>query len=70
VIERWVRVIAGSFIVASVALSYLVSPYWLLFTLFVGLNLVQSAFTGVCPMESLLRRLGVGGTRGERLAGA
>jgi Inner membrane protein YgaP-like, transmembrane domain len=68
VIERWVRVVAGSFIVVSVALSYLVSPYWLLFTLFVGLNLIQSAFTGVCPMESLLRSLGVGGTHNERLA--
>jgi hypothetical protein len=41
-------------------LSYLVSPYWLLFTLFVGLNLFQSAFTGFCPLETLLRRLGLG----------
>jgi len=60
VIERWIRAIAGSFGVVSVALSYLVSPYWLLFTLFAGLNLFQSAFTGFCPVETLLRRLGLG----------
>jgi hypothetical protein len=52
--------IAGAFVVASVALSVVHSPYWLLFTAFVGLNLFQSAFTGFCPMESLLERLGVG----------
>lgn len=56
-IERWIRLIAGSFIVASVALSYVASPYWLFFTLFVGVNLAQSALTGFCPMELLLRKL-------------
>jgi hypothetical protein len=58
--DRWIRVIAGSFVVASVGLAYVHSPYWLFFTLFVGVNLAQSAFTGFCPMESLLARLGVG----------
>ena len=43
--ERWIRLIAGTFVVVSVALAYFVSPYWLLFTLFVRLNLLQSALT-------------------------
>jgi len=58
-IERSIRAIAGSFILLSLLLAYLVSPYWLLFTAFVGANLLQSAFTGWCPMEILLARLGV-----------
>jgi len=57
--ERALRGIAGSFILFSVALSYYVSPYWLLFTAFVGLNLLQSAFTNWCPMMWILDRLGV-----------
>lgn len=59
-IERWIRLIAGTFIVASVVLSYIQSPYWLFFTLFVGLNLLQSALTRWCLMEDILRKLGVG----------
>jgi hypothetical protein len=59
-LERWIRAFAGAFIVASLALGYYVSPYWLLFTLFVGLNLFQSAFTGFCPLEMFLRWLGLG----------
>ena len=54
------RAIAGSFVLASAALGYLVSPYWLLFTAFVGLNLLQSAFTKWCPMIALLRKAGMG----------
>jgi hypothetical protein len=59
-IERWIRMIAGTFVMVSVALGVVHSPYWLLFTAFVGLNLFQSAFTGFCPMELLLHRLGAG----------
>ena len=59
-IERWIRLIAGSFVTLSVVLSYIHSPYWLFFTLFVGLNLVQSALTRWCLMEEVLRKLGVG----------
>lgn len=59
-IERWIRLIAGAFVTISVALSYFHSPYWLLFTLFVGLNLFQSALTRWCLMEDILRKLGVG----------
>jgi hypothetical protein len=58
--ERWIRLIAGTFVVTSVVLSWLHSTYWLFFTLFVGLNLFQSALTGFCPMQRLLRWLGVG----------
>jgi len=58
-INRWVRLIAGLFVVASVTLGYFVSPYFYLFTAFVGLNLFQSAFTNWCPMITFLRKLGV-----------
>lgn len=57
-LERWIRLIAGTFVTASVVLSYVHSPYWLLFTLFVGLNLFQSALTRWCLMEDLLKKLG------------
>jgi hypothetical protein len=56
-VERAIRFIAGTFVVVSVVLAHFVSPYWLLFTAFVGLNLAQSAFTGFCPMETLIRAL-------------
>ena len=58
-LNRWLRLIAGTFVLLSLALAQLVSPWWLLFTAFVGLNLVQSALTNWCPMMTLLRRLGV-----------
>lgn len=58
-LERWIRLIAGTFILVSLALSQLHSPYWLLFTAFVGLNLFQSALTRWCLMEDFLRWLGV-----------
>jgi len=57
--ERWIRLIAGTFVIVSVALAYFVSPYWLLFTLFVGLNLFQSSLTKWCLMEDILRKVGV-----------
>ncbi len=58
-IERYLRLIAGFFVMLSVALGHWVSPYWYLFTAFVGLNLFQSAFTNWCPMMTILRKLGV-----------
>jgi hypothetical protein len=58
-VERWVRAIAGMFVLVSLLLSQTVSHQFLWFTAFVGANLLQSAFTGFCPMASLLRRLGV-----------
>jgi hypothetical protein len=57
--EQYIRAIAGTFILLSMGLGYLLSPYWFLFTGFVGLNLLQSAFTGWCPMETFLGKLGV-----------
>ncbi|HXE75485.1 MAG TPA: DUF2892 domain-containing protein [Candidatus Xenobia bacterium] len=60
-VERTLRLLAGVFVLVSLALGYWVSPYWYLFTAFVGLNLLQSGFTNWCPMMTLLRKLGVRG---------
>ena len=60
-VECCLRLIAGTFVMASVALGYWVSPYWFLFTAFVGLNLFQSAFTNWCPMMAFLRKLKIPG---------
>ena len=57
--ERSLRLIAGAFVLVSLALGVWVSPYWLLFTGVVGLNLLQSGFTNWCPMMFLLRKCGV-----------
>lgn len=54
-----IRRIAGVFVLLSVALGYWVSPYFLLFTAFVGLNLLQSSFTKWCLMENMLEKAGV-----------
>ena len=59
--DRYLRLIAGAFVLASLALGYGVSPYWYLFTAFVGLNLFQSAFTNWCLMMTILRKAGVKG---------
>lgn len=58
-IEAGLRLVAGIVVTLSVTLSFLVSPYWLLLAVFAGLNLVQSAFTGWCPMVWVLARLGL-----------
>ena len=58
-VERLLRLIAGLFVAASVMLGMFVHPYFLWFTLFVGLNLFQSGFTNWCPMMAILRRAGV-----------
>jgi len=57
--NEMLRLIAGVFVLASVALGYFVHPAWFLFTAFVGANLVQSAFSRTCPMMSILRRAGI-----------
>lgn len=57
-IDRAVMAFAGVMILASLALSQLHSLYWLLFTAFVGLNLVQASFTGFCPAAMVFKRLG------------
>jgi len=58
-VERYLRMIAGAFVMASVALGYWAHPAWFLFTGFVGLNLFQSAFTNWCPMMTVLKKAGV-----------
>jgi len=63
VINEYLRAFAGFFVLLSVVLGFFVSPYFYLFTAFVGVNLLQSAFTRWCPMISILRVLGVRETR-------
>ena len=58
-VEKAVRMLAGTFVLVSLALGYWVHHGWFLFTAFVGLNLIQSAFTGLCPAESIFRKLGL-----------
>jgi hypothetical protein len=55
-----IRRFAGTFILISLVLAHYHSPYWLWFTGFVGLNLLQSSFTNFCPLEMGLRKMGVG----------
>jgi hypothetical protein len=57
-LDRYLRLIAGFFVMLSLALGHWVSPNWYYFTAFVGLNLFQSAFTNWCPMMTILRKLG------------
>jgi hypothetical protein len=59
--DQIIRRFAGVFILLSLALGYWVSPAWLLFTAFVGLNLLQSSYTAVCPLEKILARVGYPG---------
>ena len=58
-VERYLRGIAGTFVLVSILLAYYHSIYWLFFTAFVGANLLQSAFTNWCPMITILKKLGV-----------
>lgn len=58
-VERTLRLIAGAFVLISLVLGYWVSPYWFLFTAFVGLNLFQSGLTNWCPAMTILRKLGL-----------
>lgn len=58
-VDRFVLAFAGAMVVASLVLSRLTSPYWLLLTAFVGVNMIQASFTGFCPLAIVLKRLGV-----------
>lgn len=64
-IESAIRVMAGTMVLLSISLAHWVSEYWLLLGVFVGCNLIQSAFTGFCPAENILRKLGVGKSGGS-----
>ena len=65
-LERYIRIIAGSFILISLALAHFVNPHWLWFTVFVGANLLQSGITRWCLMEDILKKFGVGGECGAK----
>jgi hypothetical protein len=58
-IDQLVLAVAGGVVLVSALLAWLVSPAWLLLTAFVGINLLQSAFTGFCPMAIILKKMGV-----------
>jgi hypothetical protein len=58
-IDKAVLVFAGFMILLSLALAHFVSPLWLWFTAFIGLNMMQSAFTGFCPAAIIFRKLGL-----------
>jgi hypothetical protein len=60
-LENAIRILAGSLVLTSVGLAHFVSEWCLLLAVFVGINLIQSALTGFCPAEIILRKLGVGG---------
>lgn len=56
-LENSIRLLAGSLVLLSVSLGYLVSPYWFLLTAFVGVNLIQSSFTKFCPAEMVFAKI-------------
>jgi len=56
--ESLIRILAGGFVLLGTALAHFASPWWLLLPVFVGFNLIQSAFTGFCPAEVIFRKLG------------
>jgi len=58
-VERGLRLMAGVMVLLSIALTYYVSRYWMWLTVFIGLNLLQSAFTNWCPAMAILRALGL-----------
>ncbi|MGA3335471.1 MAG: DUF2892 domain-containing protein [Terracidiphilus sp.] len=58
-VERGLRLLAGGMVLLSLALAYYFSHYWLWLTVFVGLNLLQSAFTNWCPAMTILRKMGL-----------
>ncbi len=58
-IDQIVMAFAGAMVLLGVALAHFVSPWWLLLPVFVGLNMFQAAFTGLCPLAMMLKRLGV-----------
>jgi len=58
-LNEMLRLIAGVFVCVAIVLGATINPYWNYFAAFVGVNLIQSAFTGWCPMMALLRKLGV-----------
>ena len=58
-VDRMVMAFAGSFVLISVLLAHIHNPYWLWVSAFVGANMLQSAFTGFCPLAVLLKKVGI-----------
>lgn len=58
-LENAIRILAGTLILLTLALAHWVSPSWIWLAVFVGINLIQSAFTGFCPAEKILLKLGI-----------
>ena len=58
-LENYIRILAGTMVLASLALAHWVHPNWTWLAVFVGVNLIQSALTGFCPAEIILKKLGV-----------
>ncbi len=67
-IDRALRLVAGFMVLLSAALTYFVSPWWILFTVFIGANLLQSSLTNWCLMMNILRALGVGKSEAQSCA--
>lgn len=59
-LENAIRLLAGTMVLVSLGLAYWVNQWWLLLAAFVGVNLIQSVFTGFCPAEIILKKLGMG----------
>ena len=59
-LEGAIRILAGAMVLLSISLAHWVNEWWLLLGVFVGLNLIQSSFTGFCPAETIFKKLGVG----------
>ncbi|MEE2526153.1 DUF2892 domain-containing protein [Hyphobacterium sp. HN65] len=58
-VGRAVTLLAGTMVLVSIALSYFVHPYWIGLAIFVGLNLIQSSFTGICPAAMIFKAIGL-----------
>ena len=58
--ENAIRILAGTMVLISATLTWFVHPYWIFLAVFVGVNLIQSALTGFCPAEMILKKLGIG----------
>ncbi|MGD9872768.1 MAG: DUF2892 domain-containing protein [Kiritimatiellia bacterium] len=58
-VENAIRILAGTLVLVSVALAHFVNQWWLLLACFVGVNLIQSAFTGFCPAEMIFKKMGL-----------
>lgn len=63
-IQRLIFLVAGTLVLTGLALGYFVDQRWLLLPAFVGFNMFQTAFTGFCPLERILIKLGIGKTAG------